>query len=184
MADYMRSKAAGVEVRVLKSETHNLPSQATQYALEDGKSLSDHVILQPNVVDVRFEMPNSNNGADQARSVFQEFIKMRDDRTAITLDTYHARYKNMVLVNITPVHQEPYRGALAFTIRLSQVGFIGLSDMVSATGGRSPGVLAGDGTAQTACAGISTGQMSPVIDPARISQCSSVLAAQSSGRAA
>lgn len=88
---------AGVQVRVLKGEEHNLTCQVTRYSVEDGKSIADHVILNPNAVNIRFEMPNSNGGAEKARDVFQQFTKMRDHRTPINLETEHGRYKNMVI---------------------------------------------------------------------------------------
>lgn len=140
---------AGVEVRVLTEESHAIASQATQYGVETGKSISDHVIMTPNTVDISFEMTNTNGGAERARAAFQEFVKLCDGRMPLILDTEHARYKNMVLTGFNPNHRAPFKGAYAASVRLTQVGVVGESNMVSATGGRAEGFLASDGTQKT-----------------------------------
>lgn len=145
------SFVAGIQVRVLMGEEHNITSQVTRYSLEDGKSIADHVVLNPNVVNIRFEMTNSNGGAEKARDVFQQFVKMREDRSPVNLETEHGRYKNMVISAFTPDHRAPYRGAYAAMLRLEQVGIVGESNMVSASGGRPANILAQDGTQCTAC---------------------------------
>lgn len=143
---------AGVEVRVLTEEAHNISAQATQYGVESGKSISDHVILQPNQVDVSFEMTNTDGGAEKARAVFHEFVRLRDERMPLTLDTEHARYKNMVITRFTPDHSAPHKGAFRATVTLQQVGVVGEDSMIAATGGRPASVLAKDGTQKTAVA--------------------------------
>lgn len=157
-AGVLRSRVVNIAVRVLKDEAHHLMSAVTNYPVESGKSISDHVSLQPNVVDIRFEMPNSGGGTEMARSVFAEFVKMRDNREPVTLETEHARYKNMVLTAFAADHAAPYKGALFASVRLQQVGVVGENDMVSAQGGRPEGILSGDGTSKTACAAAFEGE--------------------------
>lgn len=152
------SRVAGVAVRVLKIESHKLASTATQYPVESGKSISDHVTLQPNIVNIQCEMPNTDSGTEKARGVLAAFIQMRDSREKKSISTEHALYKNMVLTNVAPVHQAPYKGALRIDLTFQQVGIIGEKDMVTAQGGRDPGVLAGDGTESVACGGQNAGR--------------------------
>lgn len=144
-------KIHDIEVRVLKTEAHKISSAATQYPVEDGKSIIDHVNLNPNQVSITCEITNSNGGANQAVIALGQFIRLRDERTVINLTTEHALYKNMVLVNIAPVHQAPYKGALKYDLTFQQVGIVGEKNMINAQGGRPVGVLAGDGTSKTAC---------------------------------
>lgn len=166
-----------VEVRVLQRERHNLTSTPTQYGLESGDSLSDHVKLNPNMVEVQFEMTNTERGAEEARDVMMQFVKKREERQPLTLETEHARYENMVIVGFHPDHSAPFKGAYRAILRLAQVGFVGMSDMVSATGGRPSKVLKGDGTDKTAGGYSYAGQCQPGTDGATISACQSALGA-------
>lgn len=175
-AGILRSRAANVLVRVLKREAHALSSLVARYPVESGKSVSDHVALNPNCVDVSFEMPNSDNGVELARDVFQQFVKMRDDREPVTLDTEHARYKNMVVAAFSAEHAAPFKGALVANVRLQQVGIIGETDMVSARGGRPEGVLADDGTQKTACAAIRGGEQPGATSGVVLNNCGPCLA--------
>lgn len=167
---------AGIEVRVLTRERHNLTSQATEYCLEDGSSLSDHVKLNPNAVDVHYGMTNTDRGIERARQVFQDFVKMREARQPLTIETEHARYKNMVLVGNHPDHSAPFKGAYMAVARFVQVGYIGLSDMVEAAGGRSTG--ANDGTSKTGSAFTSGGMCNPGTNASTLSACQASLRGQ------
>lgn len=151
----------GVQVRVLSGEYHSLTNQVTQYGVESGKSIADHVIMRPNMLDIRFEMPNSNNGRQKAADVFHQIAKMRDEREPIIVDTEHARYKNMVIVGFTPDHVAPFKGAIGANVRLSQVGIIGEQSQVEASGGRPEKTLSGDGTNKTGSAAQDSGSVTP-----------------------
>ena len=136
---------AGVEVRVLKTEAHSITSTPTMYPVESGKSIIDHVTLNPNVVLFRVEMTNTDSGTEEARNVMEQFVQMRDNREPLELMTEHATYKNMVLIGCLPVHQAPYKGALQFDLRFQQVGVIGEANLISKSGGRPSSILAKDG---------------------------------------
>lgn len=167
---------AEVEVRVLTGERHRISAQATRYGVESGKSIVDHVILQPNEVEITFEMTNSNRGAEQARAVFIEYVKKIEARQHFTLDTEHARYKNMVITGFSPDHRAPNKGAYSATLRLSQVGIVGDTELVSDSGGRPPRVLDKDGTDKTACSYINSGQKNAITDRALMERCLAKLA--------
>jgi hypothetical protein len=166
---------AGIEVRILKMEVHNLTSTPTQYPVESGKSIIDHVILNPNVVHIQCEMPNTNAGTERARGVMLQFNQMREKREPIQLMTEHASYKNMVLVALTPVHQAPYKGALVIDLVFQQVGIIGQIGLVSASGGRPAGILAQDGTQATACTAQYSGEQPAVENAPLMSRCAAYL---------
>jgi hypothetical protein len=173
----LRSQVANVLVRVLKEEAHNLTSQATHYPVESGDSIADHVVLNPNAVDIRFVMPNSGPGAaEQARSVFQQFIQMRDEREPVELMTEHVKYKNMVLVGLAVDHAAPFRGAFSASVRLEQVGIIGESKIAAAHGGRPESVLTGGGVQKTACGATCGGEQPGVTSGVTLTNCGSCLA--------
>lgn len=162
---------AGVEVRVLTGEYHHISAQATRYGVESGKSVVDHVILQPNEVEITVEMTNSNRGAERARAVFQQFVKKIEAREQVTLDTEHARYKNMVITGFSPDHKAPHKGAYSASLRLSQIGIVGETGLVSDSGGRPSNVLAKDGTDKTACCYVNSGQQNSVTDRSLVAKC-------------
>lgn len=169
------TRIGSVEVRVLKSEAHNLTSTPTMYAVEDGKSIIDHVNLNPNIVQIRCEMTNTNAGTEAARNVMLEFNKSRESREIITLNTEHASYKNMVLIALRPVHEAPYKGALIIDLVFHQAGIVGETSLVSASGGRDARVLSQDGTHKTASGYIFSGESLGVTSGTLIDKCMSIL---------
>lgn len=165
------TRVAGIAVRVLNMEAHNITSMPTQYPVESGKSISDHVTLNPDVVQIRAEMPNSGGGAEMARGVMMEFVRMNKLRYPVDLMTEHAIYKNMELVALNPLHQAPYKGALIIDLVFQQIGVLGLTDLVSKSGGRPPAILAQDGTQATACPYSNAGEIPPITSGATLAAC-------------
>lgn len=163
-------KIGDVEIHVLKQESHNLQSMATTYAVESGKSISDHIIDTPNIVEIQYEMTNAIRGAEEARDAFIKFYEMQRRRGIHILYTEHAVYKNMAVISHTPVHASPFKGAYRASIRFQQMGIIGSESTVNATGGRPREVLAPDGTQVTACNYQFAGQVQPGRDYSRLSQ--------------
>ena len=161
----------GVEVHVLSSEAHRHAAQATRYGVESGKSVSDHIILNPVELSVRFEMTNAVNGAQEARDVFQQIVKTLRARELFTVETEHARYNDMAVTGFMPEHRSPYKGALVVDLRLTQVGIIGQGSNVAVAGGRNAFVLAGDGTQKTGCGRQYDGMAQPNTDRAQLGAC-------------
>lgn len=155
------SFVAGIPVRVKIREAHNIASRATQYAVENGDSISDHVIRTPNTVDTTFEMTNTTDtdgdGIARAQTVFIEFIRRQESRLPFILDTEHARYRNMVMVSFTPEHTAPNKGTFRAVLRTQQVGVIGDTDTINSQGGRSRNILLNDGTQVVACDATNSG---------------------------
>ena len=174
------SAVAGINVRILKMEAHSLTSTPTQYPVESGKSIIDHVNLNPNVVQIRCEMPNTDAGTEKARNVMNQFNRMREKREPMNLNTEHASYKNMVLVALNPVHMAPYKGALVLDLVFQQVGIIGQTGLVSAAGGRSPNILSQDGTQATACNYSYAGDTQPTTSGSLLSKCGETAGSYSS----
>ena len=182
-AGVLRTNVANVIVRILKMEAHSLTSTPTQYPVEDGKSIADHVNLNPNVVQIRCEMPNSyngGNGPERARLVMQQFAKMRERREPIQLLTEHLSYKNMVLVACHPVHQAPYKGALVIDLVFQQIGIIGQTGLISASGGRPANKLSQDGTQATATGYSYAGEVAGINSGNVFKSCGSALGGYSS----
>lgn len=112
---------AGVEVSIVISEAHNISSTATRTALESGSQVTDHVILDPIVVAVTFEVSNAGDGRNVSKDVFATFMDLRNKRTVLEVLTDHAAYDNMVIVGLTPLHQAPFKSRLQCTATLQQI---------------------------------------------------------------
>lgn len=162
---------AGIKVRVLKSESHKISSTPTQYPIESGKSVIDHMVLNPNAVQIKCEITNVNAGTEQARLVLIDFNKMRENREPFDLLTEHVSYKNMVLIGLNPVHQAPYKGALVIDLSFHQVGIIGEVQLIARAGGRPNKVLISGGIRATACAAQFSGEQPANTNAALIGQC-------------
>lgn len=170
---------SGQQHIVMIRESHNLASQITHFPVESGKSIADHVILTPNQVEIQIEVTNTAGGRDAAGTIAEEFVKKMDSREPFELLTEHLRYTNMVITGFRPVHQAPYKGAFAASIRLEQVGIIGESRMVSASGGRPASILAQDGTNRTACNYTYSGTQQPGNNRALLDRCLDYLSSRS-----
>lgn len=120
------SLVAGIEVSVLISEAHTLSAQPTKLALEAGTQVSDHIILDPYVVAVVFEVSNVGQGAMASKDVFESFKTMLEKRELFELTTEHYTYDNMALISLTPLHAAPYKGRLQCTATLQRINQIKL----------------------------------------------------------
>ncbi len=138
-AGVLRIGNIAVDVRI--RETHSISMQLTSYATESGKSISDHVISDPNEVEIEFEMTNSDGGRERAKRAFQDFITLMEKRELVDIITEHATYRNMVFVGFPAEHAAPNLGTLRATARFKQAGIIGAGRTISY--GRNERMLAG-----------------------------------------
>lgn len=150
------SQIAGVTVTVKEAESHTYTATLTKLALESGASVTDHMILEPETVAVSFSVTNAGQGKQNAKDAFEAFVTMQRSRKLVELVTEHAIYTDMALVNLTPLHQAPYSGALTCTATFQKVHFV---ELVSA--GRAPSQLA-KGVEKTAAGQTQSGKVEPV----------------------
>ncbi len=197
-AGVLRIGNIAVDVRI--RETHGISMQLTSYAVESGKSISDHVISDPNEVEIEFEITNSAGGRERAKRVFQDFITLMEKREIVDIITEHATYHNMVFVGFPAEHAAPNLGTLRATARFQQAGIIGAGRTISA--GRNEAILAGypmveknvgtvfqtdgtrmtdDVTYRTGCDFIDSGMQSIRENPAKMGKISQTLARYAEG---
>lgn len=113
---------AGVHVSVVKGEQHEFAATVTDIPLENGETIRDHVILQPQKVTVNFECTNTDTYSPQ--STFDAFRKMIKDREIVELVTEHQTYSNMVLTSFTPATSAPFKNALTGTLTFEEVNLV------------------------------------------------------------
>ena len=147
---------AGVEVSVVLSESHTLSSDVTKFTMENGTQYSDHIINNPDVLAVTFEMANVGDGAAIARDVFETFKNMQNARTLLQVVTEHWIYDSMAITGITPLHAAPYKGRLQVVLTLQRLRTVTLNGK-----GRLPSTLKQDGTHKTVSGQLNFGAQMP-----------------------
>jgi len=124
----------GFQVNVLEGEDHNRSSVMTEFTVEDGSIVSDHIIQKPQEVVIRCVQTNvssvtNKSGYDMAVQALAQLESLWRSRDVFDLYTYHAMYNDMVVLNYNAVHNQPFRGALRFTITLKKVNFVTLATL-------------------------------------------------------
>ncbi len=136
-------RIGNVAIDVQISERHDISMSVTQYAIENGNNVSDHIVENPNSLEIEFEMTNTDGGRDRAKRAFQEFVKLMQDKKPVQIITEHATYNNMVFTGFPSEHTTPNLGTLRGSARFEQIGIIGAENVITA--GRHQSVLAGNG---------------------------------------
>lgn len=121
-----QQQIAGVPINVKVSEQHSFEASVTKTAVEDGSQVAEHVTLNPAKVTVSFELTNSGDNLQKAQLAFERLRILLLERKPVELKTEHAIYTNMVLVNLSPLHQAPYKGALKCSATFEQINFVRL----------------------------------------------------------
>lgn len=151
----------GVDLRL--SEIHKAESTVTDQPIEDGSIVSDHIILQPETVEILAEMSNfdgndSQSVGERASTAWQDFKTQLKSRQLFDLVTYHELYEDMALVSLSGEHVSPYTGRMQLTLSFkkvdsTQLGFVAVPESI----------LAGD-VAKTASSEIEGGPQVPVTE--------------------
>lgn len=118
-------RLGGVVVEILQGEDHARTAQMTEHVCETGRVISDHIILKPKTVTVRCEETNvpveGEDPRDSVRRVWRELEKMWERREPIKLDTTHQTYENMVVTNLSGLHNAPFKFKMNFTVTFTQI---------------------------------------------------------------
>jgi hypothetical protein len=130
---------SGVALKVTTrtNETHRLTAELTEQVLEDGSVVSEHIILRPRALSVEYEQPNSFDGTTLAWQAWTAAKAMWRNRKVLRVMTAHELYNNMVIEQVSAIHEAPHLGRLTFSIHLKQVYFASINAVVL------PGFLAG-----------------------------------------
>lgn len=121
-----QQQLAGVQINVKVSEQHSFEASVTKTAVEDGSQVAEHVTLIPAKVTVSFELTNNGDNLQKAQLAFERLRNLLSERKPVELKTEHALYTNMVLINLSPLHQAPFKGALKCSATFEQINFVKL----------------------------------------------------------
>lgn len=115
---------------VRKSEAHKYKSDVTEYALENGAIVAQHIIQSPIEISLSFEETNSgkmvrntleNIGAISGSKMFDQLVDIWKRKIPVSIITEQQEYKNMVVKNMPIMHNQPYKGALKVMVDFIQL---------------------------------------------------------------
>lgn len=141
---------------VVTSEEHNLTSQVSSFAMENGSVRSDHIIFNPEEITISFELNNQENEGnkigDRATGLYKTLKDAMRSRDLFEVITLHHEYKNMVIADIQAVHAGAFTGRLNCVVRFVEFPEVKL------VAGEVPGSILKNTVEQTASSQVDTGR--------------------------
>lgn len=128
-----------VDVRV--SEAHNFTSKITDYPIEDGAVLSDHVLINPSSISmtgtvsntplpkVGTEIPTTGNGERRSDIAYEALIKANREKQTVVYDSTLASYTG-IITDLTFVKNNSTGESINFSATFREVrkGFVKRAD--------------------------------------------------------
>jgi hypothetical protein len=115
-----KGRILDIPITIITQEVYNYEAQATQYPVESGAIISDHVILKPLTVDISFEVSNWEFG--DATWALELLQNQWASRSPCDLLTYHTLIDRMVMVNLNVVNSLPHWGKITCRAKFQQIG--------------------------------------------------------------
>ena len=126
-----QKKIGNIFVDANIEESHVNTSEVTQYPVESGVTLSDHIILRPFILklksvisnnDLRISFGASNlSNSGRAVQAYDQLLAIRRERIELDVVTHIRSYTNMVITELTPFADIEQSDGLFFTITLQQI---------------------------------------------------------------
>ena len=130
---YARTDIAGVVIDAVISEDHIYNSRVTSYPVEDGKIISDHIINEPETLQISgmvsdtplsFITPFSNPFSvanSPSVNAFQRLVEIHNRRELITVITGIKVYENMAITALQVPRNLQSGQSLTFTMDFQKV---------------------------------------------------------------
>jgi hypothetical protein len=117
----VKAEIVSIPIDVRTQETISYSGELTRFALESGAQLTDHMLIQPLVVNVAFEISNFNreNTMFSFALLEEAFLK----RQAVELVTEYKTLENMVMTSLDADTSAPFWGKLACRATFQQVKY-------------------------------------------------------------
>jgi len=143
-----------IAIDCVPEENHSMPSEVTEYPVEDGAYISDFVINKNKTVTItglvsddpiaivqtglfsrtltpllpnvlKSKLPYSPSGKNKpSKEVFDKFEEIRDNKIMVNLITGLKQYKNMIIVQLDIPRDRTTVRSLKFTVKFAQVRFV------------------------------------------------------------
>ena len=118
---------------MILDEEHSKAAKVTEYAVEDGSPISDHIELQPR--ELRFTALVSNfsitaqavsPGYNRAAETWTALKLLMDDKRLVTITTVLERYPNMAITSVSAPRDGKAGDAVEFTVTAREVRVVKL----------------------------------------------------------
>lgn len=123
-----KSKIATLEIDVTLTENHRYESLVTQNPVENGSDITDHIQLEPVVLNLDgfitntpIALPEDIDKYQRADDAFQSLLDIRNARTPVDLITGLTVYTNMVLRDLEIPRNRTTGETLRFSATFVQV---------------------------------------------------------------
>ncbi len=129
----VKKSIGGISIDAFVEETYNHSAQVTEYPVEDGTNINDHVVQNPDEISVNGVVgdisiyedysqttPPTNRAADY----YAKLVDLKEKGNPVTIVTGLKVYDNMVIKSISVVRNADNGKALVFTMNLVKVRVI------------------------------------------------------------
>ncbi|MGH2640061.1 MAG: phage baseplate protein, partial [Rhabdochlamydiaceae bacterium] len=124
---YPSPKIGSIDLDVTIREEHRFASRVTNYPVEDGTIISDHIINEPDIVvlvGLVTDTPLSLFAPfNRSIDAFNRLIQLHQNRDVITVVTGLKVYKNMAITTLDVPRDVRTGQSLTFTIELQRIVF-------------------------------------------------------------
>jgi len=122
---YNKGNVGGVELDVTLREVHSFTSRVTNYPIEEGSILSDHIINEPAVVVLEGIVTDTPLAIltffNRSIDAFNRLVEIHQKREIITVVTGLKKYPRMAITNLDVPRDIRTGQSLTFSIELKQV---------------------------------------------------------------
>lgn len=124
---YKKTKIDTIELDALISEDHKYSSKVTDYPVEDGTIISDHIVNEPVKLMIQGIVSDTpiNIFAQFNRSIdaFNELVRIHNERLVVTVVSGIKTYQNMAITSLDVPRNLKTGQSLTFNIELQQIKF-------------------------------------------------------------
>ena len=107
---------ASIPVDQITGEFHSASANPTLYAVETGAQVSDHIVLDPDTVEISWLITNVDDNfsiyGTRAATQFDKIKEALRSRELYDVVTRHYLYKDMALISINAESTSPFVGQL------------------------------------------------------------------------
>lgn len=112
-----------IEIDAFAEEEHGKSASITRYPIEDKSTISDHIVLDPETINIRgivgtFSLTGANGSSNRVRDAYGKIINLMEEKTLISIVTGLRVYSDMFISNFTVPRTAQNGGALNFSMSL------------------------------------------------------------------
>lgn len=118
---------AQIDFDAILSEVHSAESTVTRFPVENGVSITDHIVNEPKRLRIEGFVSNASlrsgggSFSQRAQNAFNELFELRDDRALLSVVSDLKVYQNMAIVSINVPKDRGGATSVNFTVDLIQV---------------------------------------------------------------